>query len=129
MTHAFSPEHLQVFAEYLLIQNFSDEKYDLQCIYRSIVNRAYLSTYLQTLDWILDNGPYNDVKDYAESDIGYHAAILVALKALKKFIIHEKYSEFLDLRVEADYNIVNIITLDDAKKAIDLAYEICNALH
>lgn len=129
MTHAFIPEHLQVFAKYLLSQDFSEEKYDLQCIYRSIVNRAYLSTYLQTSDWILNNGPYNDVKDYAKGDIGYHAAILVALKSLKKFLVHDKYSEFLDLRVEADYNIVNVVTSDDAKRAIDLADEICNALH
>ena len=129
MTHAFNPNHLQVFAKYLLIQEFSDKKYDLQCIYRTIVNRAYLSTYLQTSEWILNNGEHNNVKDYAKGDIGYHAAILVALKALKKFVVHEKYSEFLDLRVEADYNIVNIITLDDAKRAIELADEITNALH
>ena len=129
MTHAFVPEHLQVFAKYLLWHDFSDENYDLQCIYRSIVNRTYLSTYLQTEEWILINGPYNNVKDYANGNIGYHAAILVALKALKKFTIHEKYSEFLDLRVEADYNIVDIISYDDVKKAIDLADEICNDLH
>ena len=129
MTHAFSPEHLQVFAEYLFMKDFSDDDYDLQCIFRSIVNRAYLSTYLQTLDWILANGQYNNVKDYAKGDIGYHAAILVALKALKMYTIHEKFSEFLDLRVEADYNIVDIISYDDAKRAINLADEICNALH
>lgn len=90
--------------------------------------QAYLSTYLHTLDWILSNGPYDDVKDYAKGDVGYHAAILIALKYLKMYSIHGKYSDFLDLRVEADYNVVDIITSDDAKDAIKLADEICNAL-
>ena len=128
MVHAFVPQHLQAFAKYLLMHDFSDENYDLQCIYRTIVNRAYLSTYLHTLEWILINGPYSDVKDYAEGNTGYHAAILIALKSLKLYSVHEKYSEFLDLRVEADYNIVDIITEDDAKVAVELADNICNAL-
>ena len=128
MTHAFVPEHLQVFAKYLYQHDFLDESYDLQCIYRSIVNRAYFSTYLHTREWIIDNGPYSDVKDYAEGDIGYHAAILVALKALGEMKIRRKFSDFIKLRSDADYDILSIITVDDAKTAIDLADEICNAL-
>lgn len=128
MTHAFVPEHLQAFAKYLCRQDFSDENYDLQCIYRTIVNRAYLSTYLHTREWIINNGPYNDVKEYAGGDIGYHAAILEALKFFKLYGIHRKYEDFIKLRVVADYDIVDIIGFDDAKKAIRLADEICNAL-
>lgn len=128
MTHAFVPEHLQVFAKYLCRQDFSDEKYDLQCIYRSVVNRAYISTYLHTREWIIDNGQYSDIKDYSENDIGYHAAILVALKELGQLKIRRKYSDFINLGVAADYDIVGIIIHDDAKTAIELADEICNAL-
>ncbi|MBQ6099989.1 hypothetical protein [Methanobrevibacter sp.] len=128
MTHAFVPKHLQAFAKYLFLHDFSNENYDLQCIYRSIVNRAYLSTYLHTSDWIIDNGPYNDVKDYSKGDIGYHAAILIALKFFKRYDVHKRYSEFIDLRVIADYNIVDVVSRDDAKRAIELADEICNAL-
>lgn len=74
------------------------------------------------------NGPYGDVKDYAEGDIGYHAAILKALKFFRRFDILEKYSDFIELRVAADYDIVDIISIEDAKTAIELADEICNAL-
>lgn len=128
MTHAFVPQHLQVFAKYLFRHNFSDEKYDLQCIYRTVVNRAYLSTYLHTHDWIVDNGPYMNIKEYGGGNIGYHAAILLGLKYLKKFDIYRKYSDFLDLRVSADYDVVGIVTPNDAKTAIELAEEICNSL-
>ena len=48
MVHAFVPQHLLIFAEYLETCKFSDENYDLQCINRTIINRAYLSTYLHT---------------------------------------------------------------------------------
>lgn len=128
MIHAFVPKHLQIFAKYLFVHDFSDENYDLQCIYRSIVNRAYLSTYLHVRDWIIENGPYDDVKDYSDRDIGYHAAIRVALRDLGKIKIRRKYSDFIDLRITADYNIVDIVSKDDAKRAIELADEICNAL-
>ncbi len=128
MTHAFVHEHLQAFAKYLYRQDFSDENYDLQCIYRSIVNRSYLSTYLHTREWIIDNGPYSDVKDYANRDIGYHAAILEALKFFKRYDVRKRYSDFIDLRVDADYDIVGIVTRDDALRAIELADEICSAL-
>lgn len=128
MTHAFVPEHLQVFAKYLYEHDFSDDNYDLQCIYRSIVNRAYLSTYLHTREWIIANGPYNDVKDYADGDVGYHTAILIALSKLKRFDVKSSYEDFIELRVIADYDIVDIITRGDAKTAIGLADRICNSL-
>ena len=37
MTHAFVPQHLIDLAEYLKTREFSDENYDLQCIYRTII--------------------------------------------------------------------------------------------
>ena len=40
----------------------------------------------------------------------------------------KKYAEFIELRVDADYNIVTIITPKDAQKALDLASQIQNAL-
>ena len=129
MTHAFVPEHLLAFAKYLHQHDFSDENYDLQCIHRTIVNRSYASTYLHTKEWIITNGPYLDVKDYADGDIGYHAAILVALSKLGKHKSKALYENFIKLRVAADYDIVAIISSDDAKNAIKLAEDICNALN
>ena len=82
MVHAFVPQHLLDFAEYIQNQEYSAEHYELQCIDRTIVNRAYLSTYLHVQEWILNNGPYNDVKDYSKHDVGYHAAICIALNEL-----------------------------------------------
>ena len=56
MVNAFVPQHLIDLAEYLKEKEFSDKNYDLQCINRTIVNRAYLSTYLHTQEWIVNNG-------------------------------------------------------------------------
>lgn len=128
MTHAFEPQHLIDLAEYLNSQEFSQENYDLQCIYRTIVNRAYLSTYLHAQEWIISNGPYYDVRDFADGDIGYHSAICIALDKLNKHLISGVYEEFIRLRVDADYNVVTIITPEDAQKALDLASKIQNAL-
>ncbi|MEE1133888.1 hypothetical protein [uncultured Methanobrevibacter sp.] len=128
MTHAFIPQHLIDLAEYLNSKNFSDNTYDLQCIDRTIINRAYLSTYLHTHDWIINNGHYNDIKNYSKNDIGYHTAICIALNKLNEKTISKKYAEFIELRVDADYNIVTIITSKDAQKALDLASQIQNAL-
>ena len=129
MVHAFTPQHLIDFTEYLKKQDFSDENYDLQCIHRTIINRTYLSTYLHAQDWIIQNGPHYDVRDYSKKDVGYHVAILIALNKLNQHRISRKYGDFIELRVKADYNLVNIIKAKHAQKALDLAYEIQNALH
>ena len=82
---------------------------------------AYLSTFLHANEWIINNGKCNDVRDYSKNSVGYHTAIHIALTKLNKRKIARKYKEFINLRVNADYNIVTIITLQDAQKAIDLA--------
>ena len=128
MVNAFVPQHLIDFAEYLKGKEFSDQNYDLQCIDRTIVNRSYLSTYLHTQEWIINNGPYRNIKDYSKKDVGYHTAICIALTELNKKSISKKYAEFIELRVDADYDIVTIITPKDAQKALDLASQIQNAL-
>ncbi len=128
MVHAFIPQHLLDFAKYLHTCEFSDENYDLQCIHRTIVNRTYLSTYLHTKQWIIENGEFNDIRDYSDKPVGYHTAILIALNSLNKPHLSGIYDEFIKLRVDADYNIVTIITLKDAQKALDLAFKIQNAL-
>ena len=128
MTHAFIPQHLIDLAEYLKTHEFSDENYDLQCINRTIINRAYVATYLHTEDWIIQNGPHYNVKDYSEKEVGYHVAICIALNKLNKHKISGIYEDFIELRTDADYNIVNIIDSSDAQRALDLASQIQNAL-
>ena len=119
MVNAFVPQHLIDLAE--------DKNYDLQCINRTIVNRAYLSTYLHTQEWIV-NGHYNNVKDYCKKNVGYHTAICIALNTLNQNKVSKKYADFIKLRVDADYNIITIINSEDAQKALDLAFQIQNAL-
>ena len=54
--------------------------------------------------------------------------LCIALEKLNKHQISEIYEDFIELRANEDYNIVTIITSDDAQKALDLAYKIQNAL-
>ena len=128
MVYAFVPQHLIDLAEYLNNKEFSDEYYDLQCIYRTIINRAYISTYLYTKEWIINNGLYYDVKDYSKRDVGYHIAICIALEKLNRHHISKVYEELIELRVDADYDIVTIITPNDAQRALNLAESIQTAL-
>jgi hypothetical protein len=79
-------------------------------------------------EWIVNNGNYNNVKDYCKKNVGYHTAICIALNTLNQNKVSKKYADFIKLRVDADYNIITIINSEDAQKALDLAFQIQNAL-
>lgn len=128
MVHAFIPQHLIDFAEYLQKKDIKYENYNLQCIHRTIINRAYLSTYLHAQDWIIQNGHYSSVREYSKNRAGHHTSIRIALETLNKHKVSLKFEEFIRLRVDADYNIVSIINAGDAQKALDLASQIQKAL-
>ena len=128
MTKAFIPEHLLELAKYLQDKEFSNDTFDLQCVYRTVVNRAYYATYLHAKEWIFDNGPYNSLKSYSDGNSGYHKAVILGLNSLKQYRAGSKFSDFKDLRVKADYNVVEIISDDDAKYALNLAKDIFNLL-
>lgn len=128
MTEAFNPKHLLKLAEYLYNKNFSNEVYDLECIYRTVVNRAYYATYLHARDWIFDKGPSNNLEYYSDGRSGYHKAVILALNQLKQHSASSKLKDFKDLRERADYHIVDIISFDDAELALNLANDIINLL-
>lgn len=129
MAETFIPKHLLDLAKYLHNKEFSKENYDLECIYRTVVNRAYYATYLHAREWIFDNGPYNNLEEYSDGNSGYHKAITLALNKLKKHSAGSKFKDFKDLRVKADYHIVDIVSHDDAELALNLAFDIINLLN
>jgi len=57
-----------------------------------------------------------------------HAFVPQHLIGIKQNTISKKYADFIKLRVDADYDIITIIDSDDAQKALDLAFQIQNAL-
>ena len=129
MTHAYIPQHLLTLADYLYFCEFSDEKFDLQCIYRTIINRAYYATYLHAREWIFDNGGYNSLDYYISNGTGTHRAVYLALRKMgQKSLSNDLYS-FRTLRNDADYDIVKLITKNDVLKAINLARQIISALN
>ena len=129
LTHAYIPQHLLTLADYLYCCEFSDEKFDLQCIYRTIINRAYYATYLQAREWIFDNSEYNSLDYYMNSETGTHRAVYLALIDLGQEALTNDLRCFKHLRNDADYDIVKIITKNDALKAIKLARHIMSALN
>ena len=129
MTHAYIPQHLLTLADYLYFCEFSDEKFDLQCIYRTIINRAYYATYLHAREWILDNGEYNSLDYYIDDGTGTHRAVYLALRNMGQKSVSNDLRCFKRLRNDADYDIVKIITKNDALKAIKLARQIMSALN
>ena len=128
MTHAYIPQHLLTLADYLYCCEFSDEKFDLQCIYRTIINRAYYATYLHAREWIFDNGGYNSLDYYISNGTGTHRAVYLALRDLGQESLSNDLYSFRTLRNDADYDIVKVITKNDALKAINLARQIISAL-
>lgn len=128
MTEAFIPKHLLNLAEYIHNKNFSSDKFDLECVYRTVVNRAYYATYLHAREWGFDNGPTNNLDYYTNGNTGYHKAVIIALNKLKKYSAGSKLKDFKDLREKADYNITDIVSFQDAERAINLANDIMNLL-
>ena len=129
MTHAYIPQHLLTLVDYLYCCEFSDEKFDLQCIYRTIINRAYYATYLYAREWILDNGEYKSLDYYIDGGTGTHRAVYLALRNMGQKSVSNDLRCFKRLRNDADYDIVKIITKNDALKAIKLARRIITALN
>ena len=128
MVYTFITEHLLYLSEYLYNSSFDSNNYDLQCIYRTIINRSYYAAYLYAREWVFQNGKYHNLENYVIGTTGVHKALIIALNKLKQYKIASKLNEFKSLRVTADYKIVNIITLDDANKSLELANEIINNL-
>ena len=129
MAHAYIPQHLLTLADYLYFCEFSDEKFDLQCIYRTIINRAYYATYLYVREWIFDNSEYNSLDYYVGDGTGTHRAVYLALRDWGYESLSNDLHSFRTLRNDADYDIVKIITKNDALKAINLARQIISALN
>ena len=129
MSKAFIPNHLLELAFYLDNKDFNNDNFDLQCVYRTIVNRAYYATYLYAREWIFDNGDSNNLESYSDGKSGYHKVIILALNQLKQYSASSKFSDFKGLREKADYNIIDIISVNEAKRALDLAKDIFNLLN
>lgn len=128
MTKAFIPDHLLELANYLNDKEFSNDNFDLQCVYRTVVNRSYYATYLYAREWIFDHGPYKNLDSYSNGNSGYHKAVILALNFLKQYKAGSKFSDFKDLREKADYKLVEIISHGDAEKALNLAKDIFGLL-
>lgn len=128
MTKAFIPNHLLDLARYLHKKEFSNEDFDLQCVYRTVVNRAYYATYLYAREWIFDNGSYNNLESYSDGKSGYHKAVILALNSLNQYKAGSKFADFKDLREKADYKLVEIVSENDASHALNLARDIFNLL-
>lgn len=124
MPNAFIPEHLLELAKYLYDKNFSEENFDLQCVYRTVINRAYYATYLHAREWIFDKGKYHNLDSYSDGKSGYHKAVFLALNTLKQYSAGSKFNDFKDLREKADYHIVDIVSIVDAERALNLANDI-----
>ncbi|WP_298521790.1 hypothetical protein [uncultured Methanobrevibacter sp.] len=127
MVHAFVPEHLFELADYLNNHQFNSEKYDLQCIRRTIVNRLYYASYLHAKEWILVNGNFNSLDDYSDES-SMHLAIVYGLRKLHQYKLADDFFDFKELRKDADYDIVRIIDEDDVKEAYDFANAIFSML-
>lgn len=129
MTEAFIPKHLLKLAEYIHNKNFSRNKYDLECVYRTVVNRSYYATYLHAREWVFNNGPTNNLDYYTNGNAGYHKAVIIALNHLKQYRASSKLKDFKDLREKADYHVTDIVSFQDAERTINLANDIINLLH
>ncbi len=101
------------------------EKYDNQAIYRTIINRAYYSSYSIAEAWLFNN---HGVKIYSPKQlkqanqpiISVHSQVRKHLEDFKHKKITSKLFDLQELRGKADYTLYPTLNEEDLEQAIEL---------
>lgn len=97
---------------------------DNRCVYSTIINRCYYSSYLYLSEWLLNKGFKVKSKDDCEIDgeifVSEHKQIRDALKNEGESKISNRLYKLSELRSIADYEPFSDLMDDDLNRAINL---------
>lgn len=100
------------------------ENCDNRCVYSTIINRCYYSSYLYLSEWLLNKGFKVKSKDDCEIDgeifVSEHKQIRDALKNEGESKISNRLYKLSELRSIADYEPFSDLMDDDLNRAINL---------
>lgn len=109
------------------------EKYDNQAIYRTIINRAYYSSYSIVEAWLFNTqgrciySP-KQLKQINKPIRSVHSQARKYLEECQNKKVSSKLWELQSLRGKADYSLYPDLTEDDLEQAIELMGYIVNKL-
>lgn len=109
---------------YVNKESLVPENCDNRCVYSTIINRCYYSSYLYLSEWLLNKGFKVKSKDDCEIDgeifVSEHKQIRDALKNEGESKISNRLYKLSELRSIADYEPFSDLTDDDLNRAINL---------
>lgn len=109
---------------YVNKESLVPENCDNRCVYSTIINRCYYSSYLYLSEWLLNKGFKVKSKDDCEIDgeifVSEHKQIRDALKNEGESKISNRLYKLSELRSIADYEPFSVLTDDDLNRAINL---------
>lgn len=109
---------------YVNKESLVPENCDNRCVYSTIINRCYYSSYLYLSEWLLNKGFKVKSKDDCEIDgeifVSEHKQIRDALKNEGESKISNRLYKLSELRSIADYEPFSDLTDNDLNRAINL---------
>ncbi len=97
--------------------------HSVRCLYSTIINRCYYSSYLYALFWLEDEFEFKLKKPYEFDDdedyITEHKQVRLALKDKGLGTISSELADLFKLRTKADYDPLIDISQDELNEAIE----------
>ena len=94
-----------------------------RCLYGTIINRCYYSSYLYALFWLEDQCKFRLKEPFEFDDdeefITGHRQVRLALKEKGLAVLSSELLSLLNLRKKADYDPLIDISVDEVSDAID----------
>ena len=116
---------LHTFAELLFSKKdeLIPENCNRRCVYSTIINRCYYSSYLYSLEWLVDKFRFKlkkpDDFDEYENYVTEHKQVRDALKEKNFPAISSELKDLAMLRKKADYNPFLEISDDELSDAME----------
>lgn len=104
---------------------------DNRCVYSTIINRCYYSSYLYALEWLEDKHDFKPLLPWEYPDgeyISEHNQVINMLKNLHLFDVHNFMLDLFSLRKKADYKPFSYLSDGELDKAIEFMENIFDNL-
>lgn len=126
---------LYQFTVYLYNQKENDffERCNKQIIYRTLINRAYYSSYSIAEAWLLNNHGKSIIspkkfKQHGKKIKSVHTQVRILLEEFNHKKISSKLMRLQELRGKADYELYHYLSDDELNEAIKLMKYVVNNL-
>ena len=96
---------------------------DNRCVYSTIINRCYYSSYLYALEWLFEKHGFKPLSKSEWGDdefVTEHKQVRLMFKDLNQIDVYISLFNLLNLRKKADYEPFSNISDDELNKAMGI---------